>query len=533
MPKNIILCSDGTGNTGIEGRGTNVFKLFEAVDLNGHRTNPLLDYQLAFYDDGVGTEGMALKRTFGGATGWGLNSNVKQLYRELSRVYDEGDRIFLFGFSRGAFTVRTVAGMIGTCGILKGESFETARDLRRAVDATYVAYRARYSSALTRVADGIVGRLSGQEAIDAFHERFKNHLNESFTISFIGVWDTVDAIGLPFALSDIVNRYVFQFKFPTKGLGAHIEKACQALSIDDPRVAFGPVLWDGPDDRVEQVWFSGVHSNVGGGYPKQGMSLVALDWMLSHAAKKGLRLQPIDHELFRGHASVDDMLYDPRSGLGLFYRWLPRDLRAHCKQRCETPRIHLTVAERIAHGTDDYAPGNIPPDVTVVATQVEEDDPDHEKKNHVLRQRVDAVEVELRRALAQGGYLLDQVRHEIHLGEASYWCFVFAWFLLAFAALASVQPKLLMVWPSAWSISAFGAAMIAFAAAWFLGRVADQRMSNAFSLFWQKHQKVLRAALKQAHQDAKREKTRATGASRIVLDQGDAGLSRKTHPARS
>jgi uncharacterized protein (DUF2235 family) len=510
MPKNIILCSDGTGNTGIEGRGTNVFKLFEAVDLNGHRTDPELRHQLAFYDDGVGTEGIAVKRTLGGATGWGLKSNVKQLYRELSRVYDDGDQIFLFGFSRGAFTVRTLAGMIGSCGILKGESFGTARALRRAVDAAYVAYRARYSSVLTRFTDIVSGRLSGQDAIDAFREKFKDDLNASFTIAFIGVWDTVDAVGMPFALSDIVNRYVFQFKFPTKGLGAHIQKACHALSIDDPRVAFEPVLWDGPDDRIEQVWFSGVHSNVGGGYPKQGMSLVALDWMLSHAAKSGLRLQPLDHELFRGHASVDDMLYDPRSGLGLFYRWMPRDIRTHCNRRCEAPRIHLTVAERIAHGTDDYAPGNIPPDVAVVITPVDDDDPNHEEKNRILQQRADAVQRELRDALSECGYLLDRVRREILIGDISYWCFVVAWALLVFALAGAVQPTIHRLWPSALSTSAFGAATIAFVAAWFLGRVADQRMSDAFSQFWQRHQKDLRASLRQALADARARKAGRT-----------------------
>src|ERR1043166_4995570 len=112
--KNIVICSDGTGNTAIKGRGTNVFKLFEAVDLNSHRTDPALDAQLAFYDDGVGSQGNVLLKAIGGAAGYGLARNVKKLYRELSRVYDPGDRIFLFGFSRGAFTVRTLAGMIGT-----------------------------------------------------------------------------------------------------------------------------------------------------------------------------------------------------------------------------------------------------------------------------------------------------------------------------------------------------------------------------------------------------------------------------------
>jgi uncharacterized protein (DUF2235 family) len=110
MAKRIIVCSDGTGNTAIKGRGTNVFKLFEAVDLNGHRYDPTLTPQIAIYDDGVGTENFKPLKIFAGATGWGLSRNVKHLYKELARVYDPGDEIYMFGFSRGAFTVRTLAG---------------------------------------------------------------------------------------------------------------------------------------------------------------------------------------------------------------------------------------------------------------------------------------------------------------------------------------------------------------------------------------------------------------------------------------
>jgi uncharacterized protein (DUF2235 family) len=118
MSKNIIICSDGTGNTAIKNRGTNVFKLFEAVDLNGHRTDANLTPQIALYDDGVGTQNFLLLKLLGGAFGWGLKRNVLKLYTGLVRIYDPGDRIYLFGFSRGAFTVCTLAGLIAKCGIL-------------------------------------------------------------------------------------------------------------------------------------------------------------------------------------------------------------------------------------------------------------------------------------------------------------------------------------------------------------------------------------------------------------------------------
>ncbi len=109
-------------------------------------------------------------------------------------------------------------------------------------------------------------------------------------IRFLGVWDTVDAVGLPFHISDIINALFYRFKFPDLHLTPIVQRACQALSIDDQRESFRPLLWrQAPEDvdRIEQVWFAGAHSNVGGGYPKQGMSLVALDWMLAEAHRAG------------------------------------------------------------------------------------------------------------------------------------------------------------------------------------------------------------------------------------------------------
>ena len=111
MPKRIVICSDGTGNSAIKGRGTNVFKLFEAVDLETHKFDPDATPQIAIYDDGVGTEKFKPLKILSGATGWGLSRNVKHLYKELARIYDPGDDIYMFGFSRGAFTVRTLVGL--------------------------------------------------------------------------------------------------------------------------------------------------------------------------------------------------------------------------------------------------------------------------------------------------------------------------------------------------------------------------------------------------------------------------------------
>jgi uncharacterized protein (DUF2235 family) len=541
MAKNIVICSDGTGNTAIKGRGTNVFKLFEAVDLNGHRTNACLQPQIAFYDDGVGTEDFKPLRLLGGAAGAGLGRNVRQLYSQLSRVYDEGDCVFLFGFSRGAFTVRTLAGMINACGLVDGTRIETTQRLRRAVHDAYCAYRAGYDSVITKTFRSLARRPGRSSAVEALRANYKVH--HPVPVAFLGVWDTVDAVGLPFGLSGFVNAFIYHFKFPTQNLGACVEYACHALSIDEPRVAFQPVLWDetpeeacsapqppagagrrGP--RLDQVWFAGVHSNVGGGYPKQGMSLVALDWMLHKARSCGLRLNDQDLRLYSGHASVDDKLYDPRAGLGLFYRWSPRNIVALCRRNGVFPQVHLTVAKRLAHGTDEYALGNLPADAEVVITETGDPIADD-----VARLRAKSVQEVMRDAHQGRPDLLAEVKGAVIIGELSYWLFIAAWIVLLTAAIGATvesgRPVLWGVASSAWHLAAslltlqlgelwrtFQAVLasswriavltvlVTFCVAWLLSRIADNRMSDAFSSFWHKPRQKLRSALKSARKEA-------------------------------
>jgi hypothetical protein len=445
-------------------------------------------------------------RVLGGAAGLGLKRNVKGLYKALARVYDPGDRIYLFGFSRGAFTVRTLAGLIGACGIVDGASCPTASALRCAVERAYRAYRSRYSSALSRTVHTMRRKPQSDAVIAEFQKDHKVH--RDVAVVFIGVWDTVDAVGMPFALAGLVNRLVYQFKFPTQTLGKHVLQACHALAIDDARVAFEPVLWLGPDERIEQVWFAGVHSNVGGGYPKQGMSLVALDWMLGHAERAGLRLNSMDRELFSTRASVDDKLYDSRSGLGLFYRWTPRDIRKYCNRTGIAPRLHLSVAERVAHATEDYAPGNIPPDVSVATTPVDLRDPAYRAKQLVLDRRAEAIQRVIREAL-DGRYLLDAVRTHINIGDGSYWFFVIGWIP---AVLGTVRLLAALVRPDPRAVETglplLGMAAACFALASLFSRHADHAMSEHFSEFWQRHQKELEQALQTAQSAARQESER-------------------------
>lgn len=377
MAKNIILCSDGTGNRDIKNRGTNVFKLYEAVDIQGHKNGPVTK-QVAFYDDGVGTAN-AFAQVVGGAFGWGFSANVKKLYRELVNVYKEGDHIFLFGFSRGAYTVRALAGFIQYAGILDAGYYSTlpreeltarivdnwdhfSRDAFRHTEASERRSRIPTEGELAAARRASVERRRHCHAVAP---------DSPIDIAFIGVWDTVGAIGTPFdGLRELISRFIRPIWFADNTLGPEVARARHALALDEERRTFHPELWneqDGADVRIKQVWFAGAHSNVGGGYPKQGMSLVTLDWMINEARQAGLRFNSGDLNFISEHQDVHDKLYDSRSGIAVYYRWSPRDLNQLCREhRIPLPKMHVSLFERIANGTsgdngiDAYSPGNIP-----------------------------------------------------------------------------------------------------------------------------------------------------------------------------
>lgn len=410
MPKNIVLCSDGTGNSGGKGNNTNVWRIYKSIDLQSYKATPIDPpyEQRAFYDDGVGTDRLKLLKLFGGAFGFGLSRNVKQLYATLAANFEPGDHIYLFGFSRGAFTVRTLAGLITTCGIVDrhtcGESLKGHRDearpfddeeLKTRVNAAYKIYRKKYAARLRLPWDRQDRRpdLKHLDA-DAFRQQFgvrvsKHHYKdyeniyedpgeEKFVpIRFMGVWDTVDAVGFPIEeIASFWNDNIYQFKFSDHALSPWVNKACHALSIDDERGSFHPLLFNESDPRdakrIEQVWFPGVHSNVGGGYPKQGMAHLALNWMMAKAEEARLDFDDYYKKAFLAAADLHDKLYDSRSGISIYYRYEPRDIRKLCaNDGLDAIRVHISAFHRILARTENYAPGNLS------AFEVEVDDPTH------------------------------------------------------------------------------------------------------------------------------------------------------------
>lgn len=414
--KNVVLCSDGTGNSGGKGHGTNVWRLYNSVDLHGHVENPRLRRQVVFYDDGVGTEDFKLWKLLGGAFGFGLSRNIRELYAFLIKNYRPGDNLYVFGFSRGAFTARSLAGLVCRCGVgdparkLEPEQqrvllSDVARFrligwiyhcvLRRAVDpklsltertdllvrAAFKRYRREHykdrpiwpewmRNALRAISDRILPGFNAYADADSAEDFKRAYSYGETTIRCVGVWDTVGALGAPSEEVRWLMDRVLRTSFHRQELHRNVEHGFHALSIDDERQTFHPVMWQekGRDpNTIEQVWFAGAHSNVGGGYPKQGLAHVSMLWMMRKAEALGLRFQAGAMVDVADQANVTDKLYDPRAGLGAYYRYSPRSIEdLATKFSGGRAKIHASVFHRIASGVQDYAPAILPPIFEVV-----------------------------------------------------------------------------------------------------------------------------------------------------------------------
>jgi uncharacterized protein (DUF2235 family) len=491
--KNIVLCADGTGNNDIKERGTNVFKLYEAIDRHGHKDNSGLVSQIAFYDDGVGTSKFIPWRLLSGALGFGFSKNVRDLYTELAYAYEPGDKLYLFGFSRGAYTARTLAGFIQCCGILDVRNLNQ-QEVDDQVNECWKKFRkiAFTGTMKNDTRRGNVPSDNTASAADTSETRLARNDSTGLPayspvdIAFLGVWDTVAAIGAPTAELRTLINFFYPLTFGELTVGPWVKRACHAISIDDERLTFAPELWNeqnGSDKRIEQVWFAGVHSNVGGGYPKHGMSLVAMDWMMSEAEKCGLRFLESDRHYVQQHQDVQDKLYDSRESLSVYYRWSPRNLVELCKKH-EVPsvKVHISAIERIANGTDGYAPGNIPYDCEIVPTDA--------KNPWLTPQRIASIK-ELIKAnkSSEQPSPLDEMKRVVGSGKGSQYLFLFATFAVIVALLFMVR-----------SWSSFLNVMVVFALigviAWTWASRVDSRLNAAYSRRWNQHRPELRKLLK-------------------------------------
>lgn len=373
--RHIVLLSDGTGNSRGKISRTNVWRVYEALDLEDPAT-PTVPRQFAFYDDGVGTSSFRPMALLGGAVGYGLARNVRDLYAFLCRTYRPGDRIYAFGFSRGAFTIRVLAGLIMNQGIVPYEGDEA--ELLRLVKAAYRAYRRRYRLPINYIGplrdlrDGLIdgwARLRGKTPYSKIRMIGGPGSEEPVSIEFLGLWDTVAAYGLPVdELSTVIDKAVWPSQMPDHKLHPRVRRAVHALSIDDERNTFHPRLWaHEAGSRISQVWFAGVHSDVGGGYPDQGLSHVSLGWVMDAAAACELRFAERIRETQRALSDENGPMNDSRHGVAGYYRYNPRRLEhLLAAMGSSRPIVHESVMRRISAGQDAYSPIAIPPDFGVL-----------------------------------------------------------------------------------------------------------------------------------------------------------------------
>jgi uncharacterized protein (DUF2235 family) len=332
--KRLVVCADGTWNERDQinketrrPRPTNVTKVARAIR---SRSTDQVD-QIVFYHDGIGTRG-PLDRLTGGAFGHGMERNIRALYRFIVYNHELGDELFFFGFSRGAFTVRTLAGFMLKVGIIEKEGDYYVPDM-------YVCYEK--------------GAVEGSlEWTKAFHN--VKTRRPCPPIKFIGVWDTVGALGAPGLLGHFINPS--KYKYHDVGLNDTIENAYQALGIDERRRPFKPNLWDRPagwNGRLEQAWFAGVHSNIGGGYAPDGLANEALHWMVEKA--EGLGLEFDANYLSHFRPCFNTRLHDSMTAM---YRATVPMTRRIGAFAAAGEAVHQSALDRIQFAQCNYSPAS-------------------------------------------------------------------------------------------------------------------------------------------------------------------------------
>ncbi len=314
--------------------------------------------QVAKYDDGVGTSTNKYLALIGGVFGWGLKRNVISLYMFICRHYPnmndpKGEPIsnvarpliYGFGFSRGSFTIRLLVGLIQSQGLV---TFRSESELRRNATLAYRRYRAVAFPASKMRAPGpcIVSIARGlRDLILRTNKRYEPVARETairgrrdgIRIAFLGLFDTVEAYGMPVAeLKTGIDRYLWPMVFCNLDLPIIVERACHALALDEERASFQPYQWDEEAEsllikkklvtagRLKQVWFAGVHSNVGGGYPEDRLSYIPLEWILHEAMACNLLVDTEAVVRIEAEKSPLARMYDSRAGVGAYWRYDPR-----------------------------------------------------------------------------------------------------------------------------------------------------------------------------------------------------------------
>ncbi|MFI9833209.1 DUF2235 domain-containing protein [Streptomyces sp. NPDC051913] len=354
MAKRLIVCCDGTWNFADQPSKTNVAK----VALSLRSGTAAGKEQRVYYHSGVGT--LRRERLRGGAFGAGLSRNIVDAYRFLVETYEPDDELFLFGFSRGAFTARSLAGLIRNCGILR-------RDHADRIPEAWALYRDRIEQP-----NGAAATL------------FRRSYARETEIRFIGVWDTVGSLGIPVPdaawLQPAANRFNHRWAFHNTELSGWVRAAFHALAVDEQRSAFRPTLWHQQPGAAEQgqelqqVWFSGVHCDVGGSYMETGLSDIPLLWMVDQARRHELefdddalseagpkKMEPEKSIDFRVRPDALGTLHDSRTKMFKLAKPLHRSIAAALNDQGEPDGNEFLAVP--AKERYDQEPGYRPPEL--------------------------------------------------------------------------------------------------------------------------------------------------------------------------
>lgn len=375
MAKNIVVCFDGTWNgVGVDSdrddvpEDTNILKLYrllegettaETRDLPDEEERFALDangapLQVAKYLHGVGDVANPIGRLFGGAFGAGIVKRIVRGYTFICRHYQPGDRIYLVGFSRGAYTARAVGGMIAKAGLMDyaklGHPDKETAYQRGLYVWCYYRYGPGYTSPVSDEAQDTWTRLL-QRSVEVGEEQ----MIPNVPIEAIGVFDTVGALGIPFYGKD--DQRLDLFKFTDCVLSSKVRSGLHAVAIDEYRRDFVPTLWT-PRDGVSQCWFVGAHADVGGGYEDARLSDLALQWLSAGLAARGLRVRAMSAT---GDASGE--IHDP-------WDRFPYNRRPRQPRRVPVDAtLHESVRDRQADPNAAGSPPGTPPPYQPAALQ--------------------------------------------------------------------------------------------------------------------------------------------------------------------
>jgi uncharacterized protein (DUF2235 family) len=363
MPRNLVLCFDGTNNQFGE-QNTNVVRLAQVIA----RDPPS---QLLYYDPGIGTlpepglltsAAKTLSRWIDLAFGTGLISKVERAYSYLMDFWEPGDRVFLFGFSRGAYAARVLAGALHGLGLLPRGNQNLVPYVFRLFDSVRKGWCRRPNKAYWR--------LCNQFRWSFARKTFDSDDQRRFPTYFLGLWDTVSSVGWVWDPAT----------FPYTTSNSSVEIVRHAVSIDERRAFFRQNLWGASTNQnSEELWFPGVHADVGGGYPLEDGALwrPPFEWMIEEARQAGLVVDETRFKRITASTSASDRPWEDRQHESLTMAWWPVEFFPKLVWRKKAghrwPSLGLGRHRSILHGArlhrsalnrireTSYSPANLSP----------------------------------------------------------------------------------------------------------------------------------------------------------------------------